>query len=187
MKIALWLFACQGILGAFDTLYYHEWRARLPGWPARSGIELRLHAWRDFIYAVLFGTLPFVAWQGSWVALLAALLAAEIGLTLADFIVEDKVRASIGGLYPGERATHAIMAMVYGAALGYLAPVLAIWWSEPTALVYAPAPVPPWLRSVLAAMSAGVFLSGLRDFLSARGIRMVSWPWVGKSPIARVR
>jgi hypothetical protein len=27
---ALWLLAAQGLIGAFDTVYYHEWRARLP-------------------------------------------------------------------------------------------------------------------------------------------------------------
>ena len=30
MTTALWLLAIQGAMGAFDTLYYHEWRARLP-------------------------------------------------------------------------------------------------------------------------------------------------------------
>ena len=29
MIVALWLLAVQGVIGAFDTLYYHEWRARL--------------------------------------------------------------------------------------------------------------------------------------------------------------
>ena len=30
MATALWLLAIQGAVGAFDTLYFHEWRARLP-------------------------------------------------------------------------------------------------------------------------------------------------------------
>lgn len=30
ISTALWLLAIQGAIGAFDTLYYHEWRARLP-------------------------------------------------------------------------------------------------------------------------------------------------------------
>ena len=30
MNVALWLLATLGVIGAFDTLYYHEWRARLP-------------------------------------------------------------------------------------------------------------------------------------------------------------
>jgi len=44
---ALWLLAIQGAIGAFDTLYYHEWRARLPArgsvaWAgARAGRPLR--------------------------------------------------------------------------------------------------------------------------------------------------
>src|SRR4029434_9177885 len=59
---ALWLLAIQGAIGAFDTLYYHEWRARLPARGAAA--ELRLHAARDFLYAVIFGTLPWVSWEG---------------------------------------------------------------------------------------------------------------------------
>jgi len=57
---ALWLLVAQGVLGAFDTLYYHEWRARLPAGGAQSRPELLLHASRDFVYAALFGTLGWV-------------------------------------------------------------------------------------------------------------------------------
>ena len=61
MTTALWLLAIQGIIGAFDTLYYHEWRARLAAggsgtapelnWSislqrARSLCGARLAAWR---------------------------------------------------------------------------------------------------------------------------------------------
>src|SRR5262245_24956615 len=89
---ALWLFAGQGLLGAFDTLYYHEWRARLPALGARAGTELKLHAARDFIYALLFGTLPILEWRGAFSIVLGVLFALEIGITLADFIVEDRMR-----------------------------------------------------------------------------------------------
>ena len=47
----------QGALGAFDTLYYHEYKARLPGGVPGTAPELVLHGLRDLIYAVLFGTL----------------------------------------------------------------------------------------------------------------------------------
>jgi hypothetical protein len=57
MIVALWLLAIQGAIGAFDTLYYHEWRARLPALGPQSASELKLHAAPDFLYAVLFGTL----------------------------------------------------------------------------------------------------------------------------------
>jgi hypothetical protein len=49
MATALWLLAIQGVIGAFDTLYYHEWRARLPARPEITRAELRLHAARDFL------------------------------------------------------------------------------------------------------------------------------------------
>ena len=61
----------QGTFGAFDTLYYHEYKLRLPAQPpARK--ELMLHASRDFVYALLFCTIGWVTWNGlfAWVFLL---------------------------------------------------------------------------------------------------------------------
>jgi hypothetical protein len=69
---------------------------------------------------------------------LAVLLAAEITLTLTDFVVEDAVRSFLGGVYPGERVMHAVMGLVYGAMLAYLLPVVAVWWAAPTALSVSP-------------------------------------------------
>src|SRR5262245_14339132 len=105
MTIVLWLLAIQGAIGAFDTLYYHEWAARLPARGAAASPELKLHASRDFLYAVLFASLPFLSWQGAWTAVLAAVLVAEIVLTLWDFIVEIAVRKPFGDVYAGERVT----------------------------------------------------------------------------------
>jgi len=83
MAVALWLLALQGVIGAFDTAYYHEWRARLPGL-GRERAELRLHAARDALYALIFATLPWFAWQGLWTIALITVLVAEIILTMAD-------------------------------------------------------------------------------------------------------
>ena len=55
MTWALWLLMIQGMLGAFDTLYYHEWRARLVAYSPMTSPELRLHAARDGIYAIIMG------------------------------------------------------------------------------------------------------------------------------------
>jgi hypothetical protein len=176
VSATLWLLFAQGLLGASDTLYYHELRARLPGLGRGAATELRLHAVRDFIYAIVFATLPWLAWRGGLALLLALLLAAEIGITLADFIVEDRVRRPLGGVYPGERAMHAVMGIVYGAMLSRFLPVLATWWHSPTALAIEPTPVPEALRWTLAAMGAGVFLSGVRDLAAASGSRLARWP-----------
>jgi hypothetical protein len=176
MTTALWLLAVQGVIGAFDTLYYHEWRARLPARGAQSAPELKLHALRDFLYAVLFGTLPWLAWQGLWVVVLAAVLLAEIALTLTDFVVEIRVRKPLGDVYAGERITHAVMGIIYGAMVANLLPVLGDWWFRPTAFVPAPA-APEALRWALSLMAVGVFLSGLRDLYAALGLPYGGWPW----------
>lgn len=175
MITALTLFVIQGVLGAFDTLYYHEYRARLPGGVPGTAPELILHGVRDFIYAALFGTLPFFRYEGLFVIAIVVMLVAEIGITLRDFVVEDTVRKPLGGVYPGERVTHAIMGILYGAALANLAPELIAWSQRPTALTAWEAP--PALQVLLPLMAAGVFFSGLRDIGAVYGPRWLRFPW----------
>ena len=177
MTVALWLLAIQGAIGAFDTLYYHEWRARLPARGALSAPELKLHAARDFLYAVLFGTLPWLAWQGAWTLLLVGVLAAEIILTLTDFVVEISVRKTLGDVYGGERVTHAIMGILYGAMIASLIPVLVEWAALPTALAVHRPDAPLALRSALLLMAFGVLVSGVRDLYAACELPHGAWPW----------
>jgi hypothetical protein len=166
-----WLLAVLGALGAADTLYYHEWRARLPSLGAAAAEELRLHAMRDFLYAALFGLLPSFAFAGLAAAPLALLLLAEIVITLKDFVVEDRVRKPLGGVYPGERVMHAVMGIVYGAMLANLVPLLLAWTREAPALRPHDPAVPLSLRALLFAMAAGVLASGVRDLRAASGRR----------------
>jgi len=172
----LLLLAVQGALGAFDTLYYHEWRARLPALGPAARDELRLHAARDLSYAILFGTLPSIAWQGLWAVVLAALLLVEIVITLADFVIEDRVRRPLGGVYPGERVTHAVIGLIYGAALANLVPVLAQWWAAPTALAARHEPMQSALRWLLGMMAVGVALSGCATSARPLGCRTAVGP-----------
>jgi hypothetical protein len=177
LTYALWLLAAQGAIGAFDTVYFHEWRARLPAMGEAARAELGLHAVRALIYGVIFATLPRVEWRGAWALALAALLAAEIVITLKDFVVEDRVRKALGGVYPGERVTHAVMGIIYGAMLANLAPTLLAWWREPTALVASAGVAPRLLKWLLTLMSAGVTLSGARDLYAALALPGGAWPW----------
>src|SRR5262245_3000897 len=117
---ALWLLALQGVIGAFDTIYYHEWKAKLPALGKRAAKELRLHAVRDALYAFLFIGLALFEWRGGWAAVLVIILAAEIIFTLWDFVVEVAVRKPLGDVYAGERVTHAVMGILYGAMLVFL-------------------------------------------------------------------
>ena len=177
MIVALWLLGIQGVIGAFDTLYYHEWRARLPARARQAASELKLHAARDFLYAVLFATLPWLAWQGALVLVLVGVLVAEIVLTLTDFVVEVAVRKQLGDVYAGERVTHAVMGILYGAMVTNLIAVLGDWWLRPTSLMVEWVEIPAVLQWGLFVMAAGVLLSGLRDLYAAIGLPYGSWPW----------
>jgi len=156
MNAALTLLLVQGALGAFDTLWYHEWQQRLPT-RATGRRELLLHASRDFAYGLLFGSLAWVSWNGYWTLVLAALLLCEIVITLFDFIEEDLHRP----LPPGERVMHTIMAIVYGAFLANLLPQLAGWAQQPTGFAAADYGPISWLLTL---MAIGVVGSGIRDF-----------------------
>jgi hypothetical protein len=174
MAATLWLLTVQGALGAFDTLYFHEWRARLP---ARQDMrpELALHAGRSAIYGALFCSLPWIPWSGPAGLVLAGLLVAEAVITFADFVMEDRVRTSLGGVFPGERITHGLMAIVYGAFMAGFLPVLSTWITgDKTALGTGS---PPLLLAGLTALGVGSLLSGLRDAVAASGLRPGMWPW----------
>lgn len=177
MIIALYLLTIQGFIGAFDTVYYHEWKARLPARGPQSAPELRLHAFRDFLYGILFGLLPWMAFHGAWAVCLAGVLLAEIALTLTDFVVEKRVRKPFGDVYAGERVTHAVMGILYGAMTANLLPVLADWWNQPTQLLHAPAAAPEALRWTMTVMAVGVVVSGLRDLYASLGLPGGHWPW----------
>ena len=159
MNAALSLLIVQGCLGAFDTLWYHEWQARLPS-RRLAGRELLLHALRDFAYAIVFGSLAWVQWRGGLAWLLVAVLTAEIVITLWDFVEEDLRRP----LPPGERVMHTVMAIVYGAFLARLAPELASWMTQATG--FAPAHY-GWLSWLMSALAISVFCSGIRDLAAS--------------------
>lgn len=160
MLTALLLLAAQGALGAFDTLYYHEYKLRLPA-QKTARHELRLHAMRDFAYALLFGTIGWVTWCGLMAWLLLLVLLAEIVITLSDFLEEDRTRK----LPPGERVMHAVMGILYGLFLAHLLPDVWQWRLARTgfhAVDYGP------ISRLLTFLAAGVLLSGIRDLVSAQ-------------------
>src|SRR5437763_10865264 len=159
MSTALRLLVIQGILGGFDTLWFHELRARLPR-QRRAVSELRLHAARDFVYAMLFGTLGWLSWGGVLVWVLAFFFSSRRRHTLWDFLEEDRTRR----LPPGERVTHAILGIVYGAFLAFLVPEMIEWAAHPSGL-HARATGP--IRFILGAMAVGVFVSGVRDLTAS--------------------
>lgn len=159
MLIALYLLLIQGVLGGFDTLWYHEYQQQLPR-NASAKVELRLHASRDFAYAIVFGSLAWLLWHGAWAWVFLAILIFEIAITLWDFIEEDISRR----LPAGERAMHTIMAIIYGAFLAHLLPQVFYWSTQPTRLVGVDYGLLSW---ILTAFAVGVFFSGIRDVIAS--------------------
>jgi len=169
VETVLTIMVMQGVLGAFDTLYFHEYRCRLPVHGPKVAGELRLHALRDLVYGMLFLTLPFVAWCGAMTVILAGLIVLEVCITIWDFNIEVVVRQGIGGVANSERGLHLLMAVVYGILLAHLAPHLSAWLAEPTG--FRPqSEVPLYLQVIGIGFGVGVLLSGVRDFLAARGV-----------------
>jgi len=159
MKGYVYLLVLQGVFGGWDTVWYHEWKQRLASRPSAFR-ELRLHSVRDFIYAVLFASLAWVEWNGTWTLLLGALLLAEVVITLLDFLEEDTTRT----LPAGERVMHALMGIVYGAFLAFFIPEMCVWFVRPSRFTPTSFGMWSWLMT---AMAIGVSASGVRDLVAS--------------------
>lgn len=160
MITALWLLVAQGALGAFDTLWYHEWKVALHSRPDAQR-ELRLHALRNFCYGALYAVLALVELHGALAWFVVALLVAELVITLTDFLEEDRTRK----LPAGERVMHALIGIAWGAMLPFLLPEVWRWSQEPLAVVPVDRGAFTWL---LGAMAVGVAGFGVRDAWFAR-------------------
>ncbi len=162
MNRSIYLILLMGTLGAFDTLYYHEYKLRLPHTHS-AGFELKLHATRDAAYALIFISIAWLAWTGVLAWLFLAILAFEIVVTMWDFLEEDRTRR----LPPGERVGHATMGIVYGAFLYTIFPTILEWATRPTGIEVMDHGWASWL---LTAFAFGVAGSGVRDYLASRGL-----------------
>ena len=170
MTPLLWtLIAIQIAMGMFDTFYHHEFTERL-AWRPSQRRELELHSVRNMFYALLFLVLGWLEIHGLFAMIVIAVLAAEIIITLMDFVEEDLSRK----LPPSERINHTLLAINYGAILVLLLPVLIHWAMQPTAIKSAYA---GWLSAAATASAIGAAVFGLRDFAASRRLaRMTAAP-----------
>jgi uncharacterized protein (TIGR01777 family) len=170
MTPLLWsLIAVQIVMGAFDTFYHHELTERL-AWRPSQQYELKLHAVRNFLYALLFLVLGWLEVHGLLAMLVMAVLAVEIVITLMDFVEEDMSRK----LPASERINHTLLAINYGAILILLLPVLGEWAMRPTGVISAYAGL---LSLAATACAIGAGLCGIRDFAASKRLaRMSSVP-----------
>jgi hypothetical protein len=170
MTPLLWtLIAIQVGMGAFDTLYHHELTERL-AWRGSQRHELTLHSIRNFFYAALFLVLGWLVVYGVLAIMVIAVLAAEIIITLMDFVEEDVSRK----LPASERINHTLLALNYGAILVLLLPVLIGWALEPAGVRFVDH---GWLSIAATLVAIGVGGFGLRDFAASNRLaRLHSTP-----------
>lgn len=168
MNLLFTLLSVQAVMGAFDNFWHHELQAKLPQRPSARR-ELALHTAREAIYGVVFIGLAWWQWQGLFAALLAALLGAEVVITLADFLEEDRSRS-----LPGfERVLHTVLTISYGLFLAVLAPVLWQWSQLPTGLQPASN---GWWAPLLTAYGVGVAAWSLRNLIAVRRLGRLASP-----------
>jgi hypothetical protein len=110
--------------------------------------------------------------DGWWVPAIGLLVAAEVAITMCDFVVEDRDRAAIGGIVPGERILHTLMAIMYGAMLCRLIPIFVENAGLETGFVLSAIPV--GYRSAATAAAVGIALSGIRDAMILRGFDLLA-------------
>jgi hypothetical protein len=168
------LLIVQGVLGACDVIWHHEWKERLPHrWGARR--EQLIHGARELQYAVFFIGIAWWEWQGTLAWLPVFVVGIELILTGWDFVEEDRTRR----LCPTERIAHLILSMNGGIYLAWSAPIWHQWAASPTGLIAVSYGMRSWALTVLA---LGVCLWGIRDLLS--GWRLFRAPR-HSAPIAR--
>jgi uncharacterized protein (TIGR01777 family) len=156
ISLALWiLIAAQIAMGAFDTLYHHEFTERL-AWRQSQGGELKLHAARNLFYAGIFTGLALFQPGGIWAYVLIIALSLEFIITLRDFVEEDLTRK----LPVSERLLHTVITANYGAVLALLLPLLWSYGKAPTGLI----PIwYEWWSLMLLTGALGVIILGARD------------------------
>ena len=162
MNAVFVILAVQAALGGFDNLWHHELHARLPQ-RASARHELALHAAREGLYGIVFLGLAWAEWHGALALLLGGLLAAEVVITLADFLEEDRSRR----LPPFERVLHTVLAITYGLFLATLAPHLWAWGAQSTGFAWTPHGLVSW---AFTACAAGLFAWSARNAIAVRAL-----------------
>ncbi len=159
-------------MGAFDTMYHHELRAKLPQ-QTSAAQELRIHGIRSVLYTIVFAGLACLVWGGVWTLVLAAIVLIEVFLTLWDFLIEDNSRK----LPWSERVLHTVLAINGGAVFCLTAIEMLQWWRLPNELSVVQY---GWFTPLLCLFALGVLASGIRDTIASRRLSALA----ARPPIA---
>lgn len=171
------LLTFQILFGALDNVLHHEITERLPSRPSARR-ELALHSAREAIYGVLFLLFAWVEPTGMAALGVLALLVAEVIITLADFLEEDRSRS----LPPFERILHTVLAISYGGFLLLVVPWLVGLAAAPTGWTLVSHGVFSWFFTLAA---IGVFGFAVRNALAVHALGQHSPAADGREPSGR--
>jgi hypothetical protein len=149
----------HGLIGAFDVIWNHELKERLPTRPW-AALEQRLHSGRELLFALLFISLAWWQWHGRYAWFIAVIVGIELGVTTRDAIVEVKTRV----LSVTEQTSHVFLFINFGIFLSLLFSELSLWQRLPGAIVAANY---GWRSALLTALGASALLWCVRDALAA--------------------
>jgi uncharacterized protein (TIGR01777 family) len=158
MESVLLLLSIQGFIGAYDSIYHHDFKERL-SLKSSAKNELKIHSIRSALYSVLFLSFGWVEWYGVLAMVFATIVVIELILTLWDFIEEDRSR-----LLPAtERVTHTILALNFGAILALFVPELQRWQALPTGWHMINHGTYSWIMTLY---GVGVIPFAIREYMS---------------------
>jgi hypothetical protein len=160
METLLLLLSIQGSIGAYDSIYHHEFKERLSLRDTAKS-ELKIHSLRSILYSILFLSFGWAQWHGSLALVFAAILVIELFLTLWDFVEEDRSRV----LPATERITHTILTLNFGAIIALFIPELLRWQSLPTGFAYSYHGIYSWIMTLY---GVGVIPFAIREYTSYR-------------------
>ena len=162
MEILLILLSIQGFIGAYDSIYHHDFKERL-SLKSTAKNELKIHSIRSVLYSIVFLSFGWMEWHG-WLALVfVAILVIELILTLWDFVEEDRSRV----LPATERVTHTLLALNFGAIVALFVPGLLRWLDLSAGFALVDYGVYSWIMTVY---GVGVIPFALREYSSYRSL-----------------
>lgn len=159
MPAFVYALIAHGVIGGLDVVYNHELVARLPSQPGAAP-ELRLHSARELVFALLFFALAWFEWHGLAALAIAALLLAELVISLVDTVLELELRT----LPPTERAAHVLLFVNMGIIVALLGQALLAWLALPTGVLATSHGMASW---ILSALALGALGWSVRDALGA--------------------
>jgi hypothetical protein len=170
---AVLLYWGYGLIGTYDSLYYHLYRFRLYERP-ESFREHVLHTVNIFLTAPVAAGLYVARTAGLTLWLATGFAAAHIIVAFRDILEEHDSRAQLGGLQRPEYVIHVVVCMIQAASVALvLADRPAAAWSVSAPTLLEPIDLDARAWSMIAFAAVALALGILHVALAWRGYQSI--------------